>query len=362
MPPGFLALLASGMALGFFVAALLLLGHYERQTGLAFSQADPRWRFQSVFGALMLVSGLSCFAYGFYAQTGDLASTNILGIRQELLRGTGEVSWAWVALAIGLIPIPVLILELLLSRWFQQVGFTRHYEINAREWPLIGVLVRRLREPDSNPLKPSGGSLSEIWHFRALQLSYSVTFVVVWTVMYFVSPLLSLIGRGHFAANRLRLKDRPADRRLQTIVDLLVGFTVLLAFAALFVASGAWHALHPIGVADAINTLIKAFLLLVVVTAAIALAFLGYSTIGDSKSRRRAEAFLALLFIVAYAATSWFDLLALPVARLPSLIEGFGGATPLALSALSFFLIVIFIRDLTAANTLHLTQIKESVN
>ncbi len=348
MPAGVLALLASGMALGFFVAAIFLLGHYQRQTGSAFSQADPRWRFQSVFGALMLFCGLVCFAFGLYALSprtgGESVGRSAVGV--ELILSGGK-SWAWLAFALGMVPIPVVALELVLSRWFQQVGFTRHYETNARNWPITGWLIRQSRRPDAKRL----------WR--------NILFFASWIGIYFITPIFNLGLLGHFSANRERLKERKEDRRLQMVVDALVGFTVLLSLTVLvFTALTALGVLPPSN--DFANRLLTAFLFLVVVTAFVAVSILLAPAIRSPKSRRLTEALLAMLFVAIYAPATWFDLLGNSFGKLPVwmqwFIPWFGGATPVPLVLLSILLVVLFINDLNAANTRHLTQVKESVN
>lgn len=221
------ALAVSAIAFTFLLVSQKMLSQYEQLAGRAFARSDSRWRFYSIFAAMMLSVGTLALGYAVFAKDGFYTAL-----------AAGNLS-AWMFVMMGWVPLPALLLELALAQHIDALGFTRLYEGNIqrlapnsflRRWAERFTAMEQV-ENDGAGESTSGAGILEA---TLKELRSRLSFLMRWLLIYAVAPALGV----HLRINANTDSDfRGFGRNVQMREDWIVLFVSLIwIFLAVFIS------------------------------------------------------------------------------------------------------------------------------
>ena len=213
--PGAGGWLLVGISATLLFLAYHLVDSFNRLNQVDFARTDPRWRFFSAMGWLTLTMMCQSLAFALSARRAP-------GFFAD---GLGQ-PWSWLLLAFGFAVFPVIWLELIFTRNWNDLGFTRLYEENCvRAFP---ERMKSYYQRHGFPRGLAGAPAGALGRIRRLG-----SFLRTWFWMYL---WLSLTG-FHFRVNRRRDFRTSSERAIQLAHDLLVWVTTAV-FAMIVLAFG----------------------------------------------------------------------------------------------------------------------------
>jgi len=208
LPTGVVAWALVGVAVSLMFFAYHLVDAFNRINQVEFARTDRRWRFFSAIGWLMLVVLVQCVTFGLFAGRG-------LGV----IAGASEHWGVWILIGQGFVAFPVIWLELIFTRNWEAVGFTRAYEENCNR-----LFPERMQEYYSD----HGFSTGSARHGKDKPANLFVRFggfLGTWIWIYVWTPLRLFHLRQDWKFRRF---DQGVYRRIQAVQDLLVFLTVVM--------------------------------------------------------------------------------------------------------------------------------------
>lgn len=212
------ALAVSAVAFTFLLVSQKMLTQYEQLAGRAFARSNSRWRFYSIFAAMMLSAGMLALGYAVFAKAGfytALASGNL---------------WAWTFVVMGWVPLPALLLELALAQHVDALGFTQLYEGNIQRLPGRSFLRRWIQRLVLAELAENDRASQSVGRARFLDIKrqrswIALSFLIRWLLTYAVASALGV----HVRTNAQRNADFPVFAgNVQAREDWIVLFVSLV--------------------------------------------------------------------------------------------------------------------------------------
>ncbi|MCP4695967.1 MAG: sensor histidine kinase [Gammaproteobacteria bacterium] len=216
LPPGILAYAIAGAAIAFFFIAKTV--SWEMVTGSTTlrNSADRYWRFYILFKSMMFVVAVQSIGFGYYAEAGFFSSLRNADVLALLI------------FAFGFVPMPIIWLDLIYTRNWAQLGFTRYYEDNFAEWR--PHWMRKYYDCiDAGREKP-GNFRNHFWE-TAFCKAYSF---ITWLLIYLISPISLVHLRSDF---RNPAFANNAGKWLQAGQDALAVVTAVIFLACIFFAA-----------------------------------------------------------------------------------------------------------------------------
>ena len=324
VPDGVGAFCVAAVAATFFFVAIILVGQVAKLSPEPLARFDKRWRFYSIFGWLMLIVFVQNLTYALFAgNDGGVFSFE-----------NGPLWLYWLLLGQGFVVLPVSWVELVYSRNWSELGFTRRYEETLQEISpqfLESYYEKRGLGSTLQRIAAGGGGF---WG----RFPWPLVFLLAWVWIYVFSPALGIHVKKSFNDDSLG----PAGlRRLQASQDIFVMLTVWVYLGCLAMSVGSWVFDLPAPRAAFVEEGVSALIVGALLLAGVALSR------ATNAEKDKGQKWAPWWWLVAYLVAVVLDAFSAPVFWLGDnvLTYFFGGWGPIVLLGFLGFLLRRFLQE-----------------